>query len=297
MLLALQYEALVQAVMAPDKQNGIFSRSKIALTRAVLEEYNSKVSADPEFANYYFPFIQAVSNKLKILPSLNSEGLSLIEEYIYSAKYGGKKLALSDFTELSPTDSKNCELNGVRIIKVDDLFADEGRLGYEPFEIYKISHGAKCNPSLIEHFFKNESHVLFYDKYINQDAVSLINYLIGHTHPQCSITIVTSRNAACDIRSIRALVKSGGTRKIRIELADRATSERIHDRFIYVDRHYELHIPRGLDLFGGFPDWVNSNGVINVYDVFKCGVEIQLSFESHGNNRPRPITIRSIVNS
>jgi len=298
MLFAMHYEALKEALLTPETDNGIFSRSKLTITESILNEYNQKIASDPLLANYYYPFFQKVSNQLKILPKCEPQtNRSLLPDYILAANYGGKKLAICPKTQLDRQSNLDIQRTGIRLNTVSDLFSDTGKLGYEPFERYQLTHNSKSTPSLIEHFTCGEKYIKFYDKHINNDAISLINHLISKAANDAEIIIITSKNCTIPRNTIKDRITVKNKQTVRVEHADKSSTDRIHDRFIYIDKHYEIHIPRGLDVFGSPPNWTNKNAIIDAYDVYKQGNEVRITLEKNGNITPRPILIRSIVNT
>lgn len=299
MLFAIHYEALKEAMLSPEQQNGIFFRSKIAITKEILEEYEREIGKDPQLANYYYPlFNQLCNGKLKILKKPQAPCANgIISDYIYAANYGGKNLAISEKTLIDENDRKAMSSRGIREITTKTLFDDDGSIGHKPFERHQLTHNNCCPPSLLKPFTSGESYIVFYDKHINKSSISLINYLICEAAEEAKITIITSKHSAIQKQEIKRMIKLRPKQRLRVEHADSTTTQRIHDRFIYIDNHYEIHIPRGLDVFGLEPSWINQNAVIEIYDTYETGSEIQITLEGNGNIKPNPIKIKSIVNS
>ncbi len=298
MLFALHADALKEILATPQKEHSVFARSKICLTEGILEEYD-KIAADPILANYFFPFMAQMQGRIKLIKPqiINTMELTEIDQqYLSSSKYGGRKLLISESNCIDIAVIESFEKEGVSLIKAPSIYADDGKLGFEPFERHQLSHMNSCPPKCLDPFFKNENRLLFYDKYINEDSISLINRFISLSSKNSKTTIVTSARAKLDKRDIRLKIKLIENQTIRIEYADNETCEKIHDRFIYIDNHYEIHIPRGLDSFGKEPDWINSNCTIALYDTFQSGNKLTLSFKPEKGITPRSISVNSIVN-
>lgn len=298
MIFAIHCEALKEALTTPDHERKVFFHSKISVTQKILEEYQSEIASDPILANYYYPFFQHISNKLKIINTTNNPETktSILNDYFTAAQYGGKNLTISEKTTLHETEIKLCADTGIRVRSTSEILSDSGRLGYEPFEKHKLLHGKSKSPTIIEDFFKNEKHLIFYDKYINNNSISLINHLISKSAANSKSIIITSERASLSTDQIKEKLKKQPNQSIRIELADARTADLIHDRFIYIDKHYELHFPRGLDIFGCAPNWINQNATIDIYDIYNCGTTITIGFKKNGASIPNPIQVRSIIN-
>lgn len=299
MLFSLHADALKEILATPQKEHSVFARSKICLTEKILDEYE-KVASDPILANYFYPFMAQMQGRLKLidLKLESTKKLSEIDQhYLASSKYGGRKLVISSSQNIDENIEQVYENSGISFIETSLIYSDDGKLGFEPFERHQLHHMQSCPPACLDPFFKNEARLLFFDKHINEDSISLINRFISLTSENSQTIIVTSEKSKLDKKAIRLKIKLKDGQKVRVEFADKKTCDRVHDRFIYIDNHYEIHIPRGLDTFGREPKWINSNCTIALYDVFNSGNKLTLSFIPDQGNAPRPISVNSIVNT
>ncbi|MDY4295810.1 MULTISPECIES: MIT C-terminal domain-containing protein [unclassified Xanthomonas] len=296
MLFAANPEALYENIISNqiDPFDNVFSHSRLTVTPGLIDEYERKFSGITE-RQIFQSLLSSLGSRLKLVKCVPTTPIASIGGDLQTAaNYGGKNLMISSACKVSPADQSILELLGIRYGDLNCLFEPTCLIGFSPFEKFILKIGDNKSPDIIGRFFEKEKCVTFYDKHINSSSIDLINFLIPRLADDCTIAVVTSKNSIISTDKIRAGLVAKKRQKIFVETADSRTTEIFHDRHIFVGSHYQIHIARGLDIFGRASTWNNLNGEICVYDC-SLGTDISLSFEPCRGKRRRDIRLKACV--
>lgn len=299
MLLAIHAEALFEMLVSKpvDIFNSPFSHSRIALTVNILDEYEAKFASTVSGKMMYQSFMQAISDRFKSVdPQFASLGCTIADDYFSASRSGGRYLALAAGQAPCAASKGILSKIGVRAGPFPTLFESTANSGYKPFESHYLVHGKRNSPDAIGRFFREESRITVYDKYINEASLDLINYAMSLASDACSLVVITSSaGGAMSLRQIRRAIVLRGKQSATVDAADNTTIALIHDRHIFVSSDVELHLTRGADCFGRSPAWVNEAAAVHVYDT-SIGSDVTIKFkrDSSGASR-RPIKVKSCV--
>lgn len=288
------YEMLVTQVQDP--HDAVFSHSRIVTSDLLLDYFDARFSASTAELDLLRALIGRLGAVGRLKHIADVVGAANLHQYENAGYAGGKNLVLESAGSVSVADRQVLSGRGCRLLNPAAISYPGSKIGFEPFEFYTLAHNGRRSPSILAHLFAGATRVVLYDKFFNlRSAALVVNVCLG-TRPDAEIVIVTSNHAnGLDRTQIRAAVRGLGARRLSVEFADALTTETFHDRFIYVDDHYEVHIPRGLDCFGTGPGWRNSNAQIYVYDCFRA-TPIKLVCKPHGGRAAtRTIELRSCL--
>lgn len=285
------YENLILSHVDPF--DNVFAHSRISVTEGLLAEYEQRFSGMTE-RQLLTSLMSSLGARLKVVKATKFEKMSSLGGNLQAAaNYGGKNLVLASGHLLGDSDKAVLESLGIRFGQLPQVFDATCQLGFAPFERFVLSDGDNASPECITRFFRGEQAVTFYDKFINSDAISFINYILPHLAEKCTIMVVTSRQGL-SLQTIRAQINPGRQQRVIVEQADVSTTSRFHDRHVFIGKHYQIHIPRGLDLFGSAPNWRNLNGELSVYDCAD-GRDATISFIGDGKSKRAPLRLKACV--
>ncbi|MBB3796975.1 hypothetical protein FHY17_001203 [Xanthomonas arboricola] len=297
MLMSVHSEALYELLIKNPVTsfNSPFANSMLTVSEKILDEYDSKFT-DPTEKNIYQAFITAMHSRLKYTSaSTPLPGLCINGDYVHAGRVGGRYLVLSQNQQLSTLSLASLDSYAVRSGAFPNVFEKTAQPGFSPFEIHKLKHNTKNPPSSISRFFSAEERVTIYDKHINTDSLSLINYLIKHCSHSCSVNIITSaRASSMSLSEIVQGTNLNGNQTLRVCIAAQSSISRIHDRHIFVGENTELHFPRGLDCYGKSPSWTNKSAVVHIHEASK-GQVVSIEIQSSSSGSRSPIRVRSCV--
>lgn len=293
MLFAAHGQALYDALVNDpvDPFNNIFAHSRLSVTEGILEAYENEFCQATD-RHLLMSFISGLGSRLKVSEPSAPWDSDPWSHYIYSAHVGGKILAVREGAALSAPCRELLDQLGIRIGPIPAVFDDTCEVGYEPFERFRIREGENTSPAVLGRFFCGAKNVTFYDKYINERSIDFIQSLSSCMSPESKVLVITSRQGMPPTDIVGSLRRVPP--QVSAAIADRATTERFHDRHVFVDRTYQLHVGRGLDLFGRSPHWRNSNGEVCVYDCTN-GESVEFSFCPDRGSSRRPLTLRAVV--
>lgn len=296
MLFAVHADALYQmlVVAEDDPYNDVFSHSKVVTSDLLFDLFDVRFSGTQAELDLLRSFVGKLGSLGRLKHIADVPDTSEVEQYENAAYAGGKNLVvLGDgvFGEHRAALVRR----GVRLRRPDALDYPGAKLGFDPFESFALAHNGRQSPAILGHLFAGATRVVFYDKFVNQKSASLIAELCGFADENAEVIVISSSAGPLDRSQIRQSIVVGGNRRLSVEFADAATIERFHDRYMYIDDHYEVHVPRGLDCFGAGPTWRNLNAHIAVYDCFR-GRAITLScLPRPGRAAPWSIDLRSCL--
>ncbi|MBB3804824.1 hypothetical protein FHR51_000935 [Xanthomonas arboricola] len=297
MLFAIDADALYEAITSDnsDVHTNIISHSKIVSSDPVLDLFEKRFSNGVE-RDLLRNFLATMAGfgRIKFIPHSDSE--DDFEHYVDAGYAGGKNFLLNDLNRVSVEQAEILANKGIKAHTKKSITYQGSKIGYEPFEVHTNAHNTRRNPrETLGRFFKGAAFALFYDKFINDKSCSFITEMISHMQDDSEIFVVTSDRCEIDATNIRKKILAGKKQRLQIEIASHQTTNFLHDRYCYIDSHYELHIPRGLDCFGKKPTWNNVNSQVFVYDCFN-GKKIEIICRPRaGRNTEKVIELKSSI--
>jgi hypothetical protein len=295
MLVAITSDALIDCLSQdPFSYHPIYD-ARITTTNRLIDHYEEAASGSPTLKDFYQIFITSrhQSGKIKLVAGKDD---NIFNNYLTSAISGGKNLIFKKPLNLDEEQTNELLANGIRVIPLSAPEYEGASAGHLPFERHNLLQDQQKDPrEVIGHIFKNSRAAVFYDRHLNSEACSLIAALSNEMSADAEVTVITSTDARLTPTQIRNCIGNIGPRRLQVETATEDTRRFFHDRYIYVDDHYEIHLPRGLDCFGGHPRWRNRNSVIAIYD---CSDSNSASFNCAphaGRQSSKVITVRSAL--
>lgn len=287
MLMAFAPEGLHELLVSDvDPFSNPIASSRLCVTQGLFGVYESYFSSiGPTEASLYESFIRSIQARIKVAEPEISHSAALNPDVVAAGYYGGRNLIVAPGSSVVATDAGLIQRLGIRAFELSAGFEATCQIGHSPFERVVCRAGESGAPSSVARYFKGEREAFFYDRFINRSSLGLINYLVSHMDNGGNIVIATSGRAPLSAGDIRRAVASWG-RRVSVAIADNRTTSAVHDRHIFVGRHFQFHVPRGLDIFGSAPSWQRLNGSADIYDCQDAD-DFVFSFEREGGGARR----------
>ncbi|MDR7107309.1 hypothetical protein [Pseudomonas frederiksbergensis] len=271
----------------------------LGVTPAIIQEYLTISDGAGMFQVWFDKVFSTQNNYYLIAPeSLTKYQLDstcIHSNYIGAAfHHSGPILAKSEvsFSKFTPASW------GVSIIDAKNYkhVPANNQAGAKIAEIVSLVPGGNKNPSVLQKYILKENKIFIFDKSINLGGADFICEITKYCSPKCKIIVMSnfSNNSKRGLLSQKELEKHLNAGKfngtIEVLQADRSTTDKFHDRFLFLGDRFQLSFSSGIDCFGRAPKWTNSDGDITVHCVhnskdfmeFKAGAQKYFKLKSKG---------------
>ena len=242
-------------------------------------DFNEALSGISEYQTW-FAYMQS-RNRLRVLnPTLVSTYLeknnaSIDDIYITAAYLSNMNLVLSAKQMTSATDVLVLEKWGLTRIDIEETSSSLHDLASvkNPIKTIVLKTRGNLDHSVITKYFSNENRVVFYDKYINEESMRLIESCVLLAKKDLELNVITtSLGGECLDKAtiLQRLSRLKPSANIKVEYCNQQTRKKFHDRHIFIGDRIQLTFSRGLDVFGSrntAGGYQNKAGEINFYDI------------------------------